>query len=127
MNIIDQYEAKQIANYVSTKKIPEFKAGDSVRVSVKVTEGASERLQSYEGIVIARRNHGLTSSFIVRKISHGQGVERRFMLYSPLVQTIEVVKYGIVRRAKLFYLRNRSGKSARIREKINYAPKAKAR
>ncbi|MGI4776076.1 MAG: 50S ribosomal protein L19, partial [Janthinobacterium lividum] len=113
MNIIDQYEAKQIADYTLTKKIPEFKAGDSVKVSVKVTEGASERLQSYEGVVIARRNRGLTSSFVVRKISHGEGVERRFMIYSPIVQNIEVTKYGIVRRSKLFYLRQRSGKSAR--------------
>lgn len=123
MNIIDQYEAKQIENYISTKKIPEFRAGDTVKVGVRVTEGTNERLQSYEGVVIARRNRGLTSSFIVRKISHGQGVERRFMIYSPLVQSIEVIKYGIVRRSKLFYLRERSGKSARIKEKIRYMPK----
>ncbi|WPY01176.1 50S ribosomal protein L19 [Candidatus Trichorickettsia mobilis] len=118
MNIIDRFEQQQIAKLTTNKVIPEFKAGDTVNVSVRITEGTTERLQSYEGVVIARRNRGLTSSFVVRKISHGEGVERRFMTYSPLVQAITVVKRGIVRRAKLYYLRERSGKAARIKERL---------
>lgn len=118
MNIIDQFEQQQISKLTENKIIPSFQAGDTVKVNVKVTEGATERLQSYEGVVIAKRSRGLTSSFVVRKISHGEGVERRFMTYSPMVQGITVVKYGIVRRAKLYYLRERSGKSARIRERL---------
>jgi large subunit ribosomal protein L19 len=118
MNIVEQYEQEQIAKLTENKTIPVFSVGDTVRVSVRVTDGATERLQSYEGVVIAKRNRGLTSSFMVRKISHGEGVERRFMTYSPIVQAIGVVKRGIVRRAKLYYLRQRSGKSARIREKL---------
>ena len=118
MNIIAQFEQQQIAKLTKNKVIPKFQAGDTVNVTVRITEGATERLQSYEGVVIARRNKGLTSSFLVRKISHGEGVERRFMIYSPLVQAITVVKRGIVRRAKLYYLRARSGKSARIKERL---------
>ena len=118
MNLIEKFEQEQIAKYAANKKIPEFKAGDSVRVSVKVIDGTTERLQAYEGVVIAKRNRALTSSFVVRKISHGEGVERRFMIYSPIVHSIEVTKRGIVRRAKLYYLRQRSGKSARIKEKL---------
>lgn len=118
MNIIEQFEKEQIAKLSENKIIPDFKAGDTVKVSVKVMDGASERIQAYEGVVIAKSNKLLHSSFVVRKISHGEGVERRFMTYSPLVHSIEVVKRGIVRRAKLYYLRNRSGKSARIKEKL---------
>lgn len=116
--LIQEFEKGQIEASLSTKKVPSFRAGDTVKVSVKVSEGSTERLQAYEGVVIAMRNRGITSSFVVRKISHGEGVERRFMTYSPIVQKIEVVKYGVVRRAKLFYLRNLSGKAARIKEKI---------
>jgi large subunit ribosomal protein L19 len=116
MNIISQYEQDEIAK--TGKAIPSFIPGDTVRVNVKVTEGTTERIQAYEGVVIGIRNRGLTSSFVVRKISHGIGTERRFMFHSPLVQSIQVVKRGIVRRAKLYYLRNRSGKAARIPERI---------
>lgn len=119
-NLIAQYEKTQIANLVENKTIPDFRAGDVVSVSVRVIDGATERLQNYEGVVIAKRNRGITSSFVVRKISHGEGVERRFMTYSPIVSKITVVKRGIVRRAKLFYLRNLSGKAARIKEKVTY-------
>jgi large subunit ribosomal protein L19 len=117
-NLIEQFEQKQIATLIENKTIPEFKAGDTVRVSVRVLDGATERMQAYEGIVIAKRNRGITSSFVVRKVSHGEGVERRFMTYSPIVSKIEVVKRGIVRRAKLFYLRKLSGKAARIKERL---------
>jgi large subunit ribosomal protein L19 len=120
-NIIDQFEKSQIQKLTENKAIPEFRAGDTVRVSVRVIDGANERLQAYEGVVIAKRSRGLTSSFVVRKVSHGEGVERRFMTYSPIVAKIEVVKRGVVRRAKLFYLRGLSGKAARIKEKKTYA------
>jgi large subunit ribosomal protein L19 len=119
MNIIDQYEQEQITKMTINKTIPEFRAGDTVKVGVKVIDGATERLQVYEGVVIAKRSRGLTSSFVVRKISHGEGVERRFMTYSPMVESIDVVKRGIVRRAKLYYLRDRRGKAARIKERMN--------
>jgi len=122
MNIIEQFEKREIERLTQNKNIPNFKSGDTIKVNVKVVEGATERIQTYEGVVIARRNRGIASSVLVRKISHGEGVERRFPIYSPIVQSIQVVKRGIVRRAKLYYLRNRSGKSARIRELI--APKA---
>lgn len=116
MNLIAQLEQEEIARL--GKKIPEFAPGDTVVVQVKVKEGNRERLQAYEGVVIAKRNRGLNSSFIVRKISSGEGVERTFQTYSPLVAAIEVKRHGDVRRAKLYYLRERSGKSARIKEKL---------
>lgn len=128
-NIIELFEKEQIEKLTQNKTIPDFKAGDTVNVSVKVVDGANERLQSYEGVVIAKRNSGITSSFMVRKVSHGEGVERRFMTYSPIVAKITVVKRGVVRRAKLFYLRELSGKAARIKEKKTYRtdlPKKKA-
>ncbi len=100
------------------KEIPEFSAGDTVVVQVKVKEGTRERLQAFEGVVIAKRNRGLNSSFTVRKISHGEGVERVFQTYSPVVNSIQVKRRGDVRRAKLYYLRGRTGKAARIKEKI---------
>lgn len=111
--IIESIEQEQI-----NKEIPDFSPGDTVIVQVKVKEGARERLQAFEGIVIAKRNRGLNSSFTVRKISHGEGVERVFQTYSPVVSGIEVKRRGDVRRAKLYYLRGRTGKAARIREKI---------
>lgn len=115
-NIIEQIEKEQILKL--GKSIPEFGPGDTVVVQVKVKEGDRERLQSFEGIVIGRRNRGLNSSFTVRKISHGEGVERVFPLYSPMVQEITVKRRGKVRRAKLYYLRKLRGKAARITEKI---------
>ncbi len=116
MNLIAQLEQEEIARLGKT--VPEFAPGDTVVVQVKVKEGTRERLQAYEGVVIAKRNRGLNSSFIVRKISSGEGVERTFQTYSPLVAAIEVKRRGDVRRAKLYYLRERSGRSARIKEKL---------
>lgn len=116
MNLIQQLEQEEITRLAKT--IPEFSPGDTVVVQVKVKEGTRERLQAYEGVVIAKRNRGLNSAFTVRKISSGEGVERTFQTYSPLVATIEVKRRGDVRRAKLYYLRDRSGKSARIKEKL---------
>ena len=116
MNLIQQLEQEEIARLGKT--IPEFAPGDTVVVSVNVVEGTRKRVQAYEGVVIAKRNRGLNSSFIVRKISSGVGVERTFQLYSPTSAGIEVKRRGDVRRAKLYYLRDRSGKSARIKEKL---------
>ena len=116
MNLIQQLEQEEIARLGKT--LPDFAPGDTVVVHVKVKEGTRERLQAYEGVVIAKRNAGLNSSFIVRKISAGTGVERTFQSYSPLVASVEVKRRGDVRRAKLYYLRDRSGKSARIKEKL---------
>ncbi|WP_305072829.1 50S ribosomal protein L19 [Propionivibrio sp.] len=124
MNLIAQLEQEEIARLGKT--IPEFAPGDTVVVQVKVKEGSRERLQAYEGVVIAKRNRGLNSSFIVRKISSGEGVERTFQTYSPLVASIEVKRRGDVRRAKLYYLRERSGKSARIKEKLSHKAKTSA-
>ena len=116
MNLIEQLEQEEIARLGKT--IPAFAPGDTVVVQVKVKEGVRERLQAYEGVVISKRNRGLNSNFIVRKISSGEGVERTFQTHSPLVAAIEVKRRGDVRRAKLYYLRERSGKSARIKEKL---------
>ncbi len=126
MNLIEQLENEEIARLSAGKTLPEFSPGDTVVVHVKVKEGNRERLQAYEGVVIAKRNRGLNSAFTVRKISAGEGVERTFQTYSPLVATVEVKRRGDVRRAKLYYLRQRSGKSARIKEKLDHkrAPKA---
>jgi large subunit ribosomal protein L19 len=126
MDVIAQLEAEEIKRL--GKKIPDFSPGDTVVVGVNVVEGTRKRVQAYEGVVIAKRNRGLNSSFIVRKISSGEGVERTFQTYSPLIASIEVKRRGDVRRAKLYYLRDRSGKSARIREKIgaSHADKAAA-
>ena len=120
MNLIQQLEQEEIARLSAGKTIPAFAPGDTVVVQVKVKEGNRERLQAYEGVVIAKRNRGLNSSFIVRKISSGEGVERTFQTYSPLVASIELKRRGDVRRAKLYYLRERSGKSARIKEKLDF-------
>ena len=118
MNLIQQLEQEEVARLTQGKTIPEFAPGDTVVVQVKVKEGNRERLQAYEGVVIAKRNRGLNSAFTVRKISSGEGVERTFQTYSPLVASVEVKRRGDVRRAKLYYLRDRSGKSARIKEKL---------
>lgn len=114
--IIQIFEQEHIQ--MQNKKIPVFRSGDSVAVQVKVKEGNRERLQAFEGVVIARRNRGLNSSFTVRKISHGEGVERVFQIYSPLIASINLKRRGDVRRAKLYYLRNLQGRKARIKEKI---------
>ena len=116
MNLIEQLEKEEIERL--GKKVPEFAPGDTVVVQVKVKEGNRERLQAYEGVVIGKRNRGLNSSFIVRKISAGEGVERTFQTYSPAVAAIEIKRRGDVRRAKLYYLRGRTGKAARIKEKL---------
>ena len=123
MDLIQKLEQEEIARLTEGKNIPAFGPGDTVVVQVKVVEGNRERLQAYEGVVIAKRNRGLNSNFIVRKISSGEGVERTFQTYSPLVASIDVKRRGDVRRAKLYYLRQRSGKSARIKEKLNYKPR----
>jgi large subunit ribosomal protein L19 len=123
MSLIQQLEKEEIARL--GKDIPDFAPGDTVVVSVNVVEGSRKRAQAYEGVVISRRNRGLNSSFIVRKISSGEGVERTFQLYSPLIASIEVKRRGDVRRAKLYYLRERSGKSARIKEKLPSRSSAK--
>jgi large subunit ribosomal protein L19 len=122
VNLIQQIEAEEIGKV--TKDIPEFQAGDTVRVGVKVIEGSRERIQNFEGVVIARSNRSINSNFTVRKISFGEGVERVFPLYAPIVDSITVVRRGVVRRAKLYYLRGRTGKRARIAERRENAPKA---
>ena len=118
MNLIEKIEQEEIARLSANKVLPSFAPGDTVIVSVNVVEGTRKRTQAFEGVVIAKRNRGLNSSFIVRKISSGEGVERTFQTYSPLIASIEVKRRGDVRRAKLYYLRDRSGKSARIKEKL---------
>ncbi|WP_019516522.1 50S ribosomal protein L19 [Sphingomonas sp. Mn802worker] len=126
MNLIQTLEAEQIAKLVAKREIPEFRAGDSLRVGVRVVEGERTRVQNYEGVCIARSNKGMGSSFTVRKISFGEGVERVFPLYSPNIESITVVRKGAVRRAKLYYLRGRTGKSARIAERRDTRPTATA-
>ena len=118
MNLIAKIEQEEIARLSANKNMPSFAPGDTVVVSVNVVEGTRKRTQAFEGVVIAKRNRGLNSSFIVRKISSGEGVERTFQTYSPLIASVEVKRRGDVRRAKLYYLRDRSGKSARIKEKL---------
>ncbi|WP_262690810.1 50S ribosomal protein L19 [Kordiimonas aestuarii] len=120
MNIIQKLEQEKIAGLTEGKTIPEFGAGDTLRVDVKVVEGERERIQAFEGVCIARANKGISSNFTVRKISYGEGVERVFPLYGPTVDAITVVRRGKVRRAKLYYLRGRRGKSARIVEKRDF-------
>jgi large subunit ribosomal protein L19 len=118
MNLIQILEQEEVARLTAQRPVPEFGPGDTVIVNVNVVEGNRKRVQAYEGVVIAKRNRGLNSSFIVRKISSGEGVERTFQTYSPSIASIEVKRRGDVRRAKLYYLRDRSGKSARIKEKL---------
>jgi large subunit ribosomal protein L19 len=133
MNIIQELEKEQAAAIMGDKAVPEFAPGDTVKVNVKVTEGTRTRIQAYEGVVISRAGGGLNENFTVRKISYGEGVERVFPIFSPSVDSIEVVRRGKVRRAKLYYLRGRRGKSARISEKqdfrteVDAAPEAPAK
>ena len=122
MNLIQQLEAEQIAKLTGARQIPEFRPGDTLKVGVKVVEGERTRVQNYEGVCIARANKGMGSSFTVRKMSFGEGVERVFPLYSPNIDSIEVVRKGAVRRAKLYYLRGRTGKAARIAERRDTRP-----
>ena len=118
MNLLQVLEQEELARVTAGKTIPDFRAGDTVVVSVNVVEGSRKRVQAFEGVVIARRNRGINSSFIVRKISSGEGVERSFQTYSPTIASIVVKRHGDVRRAKLYYLRERSGKAARIKERL---------
>ena len=126
MNLIQQLEAEQIEKLTAQRAIPEFRPGDTLKVGVKVVEGERTRVQNYEGVCIARSNKGMGSSFTVRKLSFGEGVERVFPLYSPNIDSIEVVRKGAVRRAKLYYLRGRTGKAARIAERRDTRPTATA-
>ena len=126
MNIIQTLEAEQIARLTAARAVPEFRPGDTLRVMVKVVEGERTRVQAYEGVCIARSNKGLGSNFTVRKISYGEGVERVFPLYAPTIAEIAVVRRGAVRRGKLYYLRGRSGKSARIAERARDVTETKA-
>ena len=118
MNTIDEINRANVAKLSATKKLPNFYPGDIIKVGVKITEGKRDRIQYFEGVCIAKKNRDINSSFTVRKISFGEGVERTFALYSPIVDSIKVIRSGKVRRAKLYYLRDRTGKSARIAEKI---------
>lgn len=126
MSIIAQLEAEQAKKLIEGKKIPEFRPGDTVVVNVKVKEGDRARVQAYEGVVISRQGGGLNESFTVRKISYGEGVERVFPIHAPLIDSIKLVRRGKVRRAKLYYLRDRRGKSARIAERVETKAKPKA-
>ena len=119
MNVIEELEKAEAARVLGGRKIPAFQPGDTVRVNVKIKEGERERVQAYEGVCIARSGHGLQENFTVRKISFGEGVERVFPVFSPMIESIEVKRRGAVRRAKLYYLRDRRGKSARIAERVS--------
>jgi large subunit ribosomal protein L19 len=123
MNIIKDIESEQISEILKKREVPDFKAGDTVKVNVFVTEGNKERVQAFEGICIARSNRRFNSTFTIRKVSHGEGVERVFPLYSPMLESINLVRRGKVKRSKLYYLRQRSGKSARIAEKKDFIKK----
>src|ERR1700760_156913 len=125
MNVIEELEKEEADRLLANRKIPDFQPGDTVRVNVKIKEGERERVQAYEGVVIGRSGGGLQENFTVRKISFGEGVERVFPLLSPNIESIEVKRRGVVRRAKLYYLRDRRGKSARIAERQTTAPSAK--
>jgi large subunit ribosomal protein L19 len=127
MNLIAQLEAEQAAKLIEGKNIPEFRPGDTIIVNVKVKEGERSRVQAYEGVVISRQGGGLNESFTVRKISYGEGVERVFPLHGPVIDSIKLVRRGKVRRAKLYYLRDRRGKSARIAERVDNKAKAAAK
>lgn len=120
MNIVQTLEKEHLEELAADKRIDDFDAGDTVRVNVKIVEGTTERIQAFEGVCIARKDRGLHTSFIVRKLSHGEGVERVFPLYGPRVESVELIRRGDVRRAKLYYLRGRTGKAARIKEKMDF-------
>ena len=126
MNVVQTLEQEEIKKLLASRPVPEFQPGDTVRVSVRVVEGERERVQAFEGVCIARKNAGINSNFTLRKISYGEGVERIFPLYSPRITAIEVVRRGAVRRAKLYYLRGRTGKAARIAERARDTGKAAA-
>ncbi|MBL8769819.1 MAG: 50S ribosomal protein L19 [Phenylobacterium sp.] len=126
MNVIEQLRKEEADRLLATRKVPEFRPGDTVRVNVKIKEGERERVQAYEGVCIARSGQGIDESFTVRKISFGEGVERVFPILSPMIESIEVKRRGVVRRAKLYYLRDRRGKSARIAERQMTAAKEEA-
>jgi large subunit ribosomal protein L19 len=126
MNVLQTIEAEHVKKLVDARAVPEFRPGDTVRVSVKVVEGERERVQAFEGVCIARKNSGVNSNFTLRKISYGEGVERVFPLHSPRITALEVVRRGKVRRAKLYYLRGLTGKKARIQERAREQPKAEA-
>ena len=126
MNVIETLEKEEFDRLLATRKVPEFQPGDTVRVNVKIKEGERERVQAYEGVCIARGGHGVDETFTVRKISFGEGVERLFPVLSPMIESIEVKRRGAVRRAKLYYLRDRRGKSARIAERQTNAPREDA-
>ena len=123
-NLLQKFEEDQIKKLSEGKEFPEFQAGDTIRVNVRISEGKNERIQAFEGLCISRKNRGINSSYTVRKISHGEGVERVFPLYSPKVESIVVVRRGVVRRAKLYYMRELTGKAARIKEKREFTTKA---
>jgi large subunit ribosomal protein L19 len=125
MNELIKFEQEQIAKLTNGKTIPDFAPGDTIRVNVKIVEGANERIQAFEGVCIARKSRGISTSFTVRKISHDEGVERIFPLYSPRIDSIVLVRRGLVRRAKLYYMRALRGKAARIKEKVTYTKKVK--
>src|SRR5215471_9853543 len=124
MNLLQQLEREQVEKLAASRPVPEFQPGDTLRVGVRVVEGERERIQVFEGVCIGRKNAGVNSNFTLRKISYGEGVERVFPLYSPRVTSIEVVRRGVVRRAKLYYLRGRTGKRARIAERARERPDA---
>jgi len=124
MNLIDKIEKKQIETILAQREVPEFGPGDTLKIDVKVVEGTRERVQAFEGVCIGRKNDGIGSSFTVRKMSYGEGVERVFPLYSLKIQAIHVLRRGRVRRAKLYYLRGRTGKAARIAEKVTNRTKS---
>lgn len=123
MNDLQKFEAKYFGEATAEKDVPAFRAGDTVKVNYRIVEGNKERVQAYQGVCIARKNNGINSSFTVRKVSNGEGVERVFPLYSPRIESIELVRKGIVRRAKLYYMRALSGKAARIKEKLDFTSK----
>ena len=122
MNLLQQIEHEQVERLAANRPVPSFQPGDTVRVSLRVVEGERERVQAFEGVCIARKNAGINSNFTLRKISYGEGVERVFPLYSPRITAIEVIRRGVVRRAKLYYLRGRTGKRARIAERARARP-----
>lgn len=120
MNLVEKFEQEQLEKLSKGKRIDNFKPGDTIRVNVKIIEGQSERVQAFEGVCIAKKNRGINSAFTVRKISHGEGVERIFPLYSPRIESVHLVRTGEVRRAKLYYIRDLAGKAARIKEKMDF-------
>ena len=127
MNLLQQIEHEQVEKLAASRPVPNFEPGDTVRVSLRVVEGERERIQAFEGVCIARKNAGINSNFTLRKISYGEGVERVFPLYSPRITAIEVIRRGAVRRAKLYYLRGRTGKRARIAERARDNPRSEPR